>query len=965
MSPKVKDLIARFAPADRPFASFIPQERRHAFLDELSQMTGRMLPSEQAKIWEDFCRELGMTLPSKSDPTLPSSSETEDSLNQPQNNASTRRPKIAKDLIRAHNHLIHTLAAPLTGNGKIIVAGFGENPTQIDNKTGKPGRRLRPRVYQVDVGDEKQTAESIADFLGQPHYNLYMPLAVYGTGLPAGQKGSEADVIACLGLVADFDDSDAARWSERLPIPPDYVLETSTSRFQAFYLFDKPASVVDAKPVAERLKSFAQCDHGTSDLSHVWRVPGALNWPNAKKLGEGRSPEPQLVRVAKKWDGSTTSLQTLSDSLPVTTPPASKSALSQHPSSTADTVSEPKHGPHPARIAGRPENAAEALTLMAPLPFDLQEEIRRPESGDRSKAIFKVIAKLIEHGLDDAAILKVINAHPEGIGEKYADRNDLDREVVRVRAKTQISAPMTRPATRPVVQVRAGALPMVVDQAEQHLIEADPNIFQRGSVIVRPVQDFIPTMGGKQTVGARLVTVGIPHLVDRLSRTIDFQKQNSQGVWFSVNCPKQIAETYLGRDGEWKLPILTRIINTPTLREDGSVLEEPGYDMPSGLLFDPQGVQFPAIPLEPNLLDAVEAAIYLCGPLNTFPFVDDASRAVALSAILTSLIRPSLPASPLHAFTAPVRGSGKSLLVDIASMIASGHEAPVIAQGHTAEEFEKRLGAMFLAGDATIAIDNCERPLEGEFLCQVLTQLRVTIRELGHSRKVVVPTNASLFATGNNLQIKGDLTRRTIVCFLDPRCERPELRSFETSPLDLIRRDRPRYVAAALTLLRYAASDQIPSWAMCNPLGSFERWSRWVRAAVIIATGTDPCATMERIQTQDPEVERLVAVLHEWTTAIGERAVTTSEVIEIATRQRPLHSVAIEEKRFVHDAFRDALLVVAAMGGNIDSRRLGVWLGRNKDRIVGGKKIVMGPMASGLNQWQVVPVGGVTLRQAA
>src|SRR5215471_2416863 len=152
-------------------------------------------------------------------------------------------------------------------------------------------------------------------------------------------------------------------------------------------------------------------------------------------------------------------------------------------------------------------------------------------------------------------------------------------------------------------------------------------------------------------------------------------------------------------------------------------------------------------------MDAVNAGNALLGLLKTFPFVDKASRAVALSAILTSLMRPSLPSAPLHAFTAPIRGSGKSMLVDVASVTSTGHETSVMAQGGDAEEFEKRLGAALVAGDGTISIDNCEHPLGGELLCQVLTQPRVTIRILGQSRKVDVLTNATLFATGNNLRI--------------------------------------------------------------------------------------------------------------------------------------------------------------------------------------------------------------------
>jgi RepB DNA-primase N-terminal domain len=224
-------------------------------------------------------------------------------------------PKIVPDEIRDHVRLIHILAEPLAGRGKVVATGFGEDPDQIDPKTRKPGRRLHGQVIHADIGDVRGTLEGIAQFMKRPHYNLYMPLAIYGADLASGQKGSEEDVVACLGIVADFDDPDAPQWAERLPIPPNYVLETSAGRFQAFYLFDKPEALDDVKPVAQRLKAFAKCDTGTSDISHVWRVPGALNWPNAKKVAEGRARNPQLVRV-EKWDNSRTSLQSLSDALP-------------------------------------------------------------------------------------------------------------------------------------------------------------------------------------------------------------------------------------------------------------------------------------------------------------------------------------------------------------------------------------------------------------------------------------------------------------------------------------------------------------------------------------------------------------------------------------------------------------------------------------------------------------------------
>jgi hypothetical protein len=258
-------------------------------------------------------------------------------------------------------------------------------------------------VTHAAVGDVKATLEGVAQFMKRQHYNLYMPLAIFRPNLDSWAKGYERDVVACLGIVADFDDEDAPRWAERLPLPPNYVLETSSGRFQAFYLFDKPEPLDVVKAVAKRLKAFAECDHGTSDISHVWRVAGALNWPNAKKVAAGRPREPQLVRVAMYSD-SRTSLQALSDVLPQieAIPPRKDSPTRRKPSSarragTGDSVA-PKgkaHSPHRAAIDGSPENV-DTLQRLQTLPLELQEQIKQPAMGDRSIAIFRVVAALIQ-----------------------------------------------------------------------------------------------------------------------------------------------------------------------------------------------------------------------------------------------------------------------------------------------------------------------------------------------------------------------------------------------------------------------------------------------------------------------------------------------------------------------------------------------------------------------------------------
>lgn len=153
-----------------------------------------------------------------------------------------------------------------------------------------------------------------------------------------------------------------------------------------------------------------------------------------------------------------------------------------------------------------------------------------------------------------------------------------------------------------------------------------------------------------------------------------------------------------------------------------------------------------------------------------------------MSAILTALTRRLLPSAPLHAFSSPVPGTGKSLIVDTASVLVTGHEAAVTAQGANEEELEKRLVSHLLAGVSAIAIDNCEKPLGGEMLCQMLTQKTVQPRILGKSEAPTLLAGAFVTATGNNLRLVGALTRRAIMFRLDAKIERPELREFDCNP---------------------------------------------------------------------------------------------------------------------------------------------------------------------------------------
>jgi hypothetical protein len=561
--------------------------------------------------------------------------------------------------------------------------------------------------------------------------------------------------------------------------------------------------------------------------------------------------------------------------------------------------------------------------------------------GQRSEAFQAVVWHLAGQGWTAEAITDELARHPNGIGAKYADRlhEEVTRSYEKWRARRrQAATGETADTPWPQIFLIKGELPRIVDEAETALIGLNREIYQRGSQIVRPVLQRLKASDDRETQGWQLVPVIQPDLVVTLTCAAQFLKYDARSKgWVPADAPTQVAETYLAGVGRWKLPILTAVTSAPFLRPDNSVCNTPGYDTVTGLLYKP-ACDFPPIPSQPTKNDALAALAQIEELLADFPFVAPADRSVALAAILTALDRPNMETAPLFAFTAPTAGTGKSKLVDIVSVLVTGQPAPVIGQGNTEEELEKRLGAALLAGNPVISIDNCEHVLECSFLCSMLTQQIVDIRLLGKSLNIRTPVTATTFATGNNLSVAGDLTRRTLLCSLDARCERPELREFNQDAVHVAKINRGRLVAAALTILR---AWHLSGHKGTRPLGSFETWSRRVRDALLWLGHADPCNTIDKAKADDPKVMGLTAVMAQWREHIGlQTEVTVPQIVNRSLNAHDLH-IALTN------------VAGARTGPTVSNDRLGRWLKKNEGRIIGGLVIKRTRILDGYPMWSL------------
>lgn len=502
-----------------------------------------------------------------------------------------------------------------------------------------------------------------------------------------------------------------------------------------------------------------------------------------------------------------------------------------------------------------------------------------------------------------------------------------------------------------LIVIDPAKLPETVAAAEKILLRNSKkhNIYQRSGKLVRVFKPY-----SDKALLKRCADVCVIREIDQAFLTL-FLNQVAQYMQYSIQkkeyrqvaCREHIARYLLSKQ-EWDVPYLHGIINAPTLRCDGSILDEPGYDLRSGLLFFSDQYEFGKIPTRPTKEDAQNAAVKLLMILQEFPFENEVSRSVALAAILTALVRRSIASAPLFGFTAPKMGSGKTLLADVVSLIATGKPNSVLSQAENETEEKKRLLGILMEGDPIICYDNIERPFGGPTLCAILTQGEYKDRKLGGNETRTVSTHATFLVTGNNLAFVGDTSTRTLLCKLDPQVERPEERIFEIENLrTYIIEHRAELVCAAITILRAYDIAGKPSLGI-RPFGRFEEWSDRVRSAIVWIGFDDPYESRKEIEDADPVRILLKSFFHAWYIALGNRAVKVKDIIAISkSNSHELDSDIIEQ-------LQENLMELAGNNkGDIDTRKLGGKLRSYKDRIEGGYKIEQMGTSQGTTLWSV------------
>jgi hypothetical protein len=348
-----------------------------------------------------------------------------------------------------------------------------------------------------------------------------------------------------------------------------------------------------------------------------------------------------------------------------------------------------------------------------------------------------------------------------------------------------------------------------------------------------------------------------------LARVANFMKTTEKGR-VHVAPPDVVVQDVMAM-GAWPFPALEAVVEVPVLRPDGTVMSQPGYDARTRLVYVPAPqLVVPDIPERPTAEDVAKARALVEEAIGEFPYQDAASRANAMALLLTPVVRPAINGNvPLALLDAPRPGTGKSLLAEVISIIATGRNAAMMTAPYEEDEWRKKITATLGEGATMITIDNVKYPLASAHLDAALTSMTWQDRVLGTSDNLTVPQRATWMATGNNLRVGGDLPRRCYWIRLDAKMANPWKRANFKHPelKQWVMEHRGELLAALLTLARawYAAGQ--PK-ADVPRLGSFETWAEMVGGILAYAGVEGFLGNLDTLHEQvDEESQQWAAFL--------------------------------------------------------------------------------------------------------
>jgi len=686
---------------------------------------------------------------------------------------------------------------------------------------------------------------------------------------------------------------------------PSWLIETSPGNYQGGIILEEPITDVE---VADRLiKALGVAglnDKGASGVGRWARLPNAIN---GKEKYKDENGHPFKCRLIQWHPERRYSVQKIVDELGLELHPKKGNATK-----SADDVFIPEALENPVITALK----ARGL-YKTPLGSG-KHDITCPWVNEHTDAL--------DSG---SAYFEPDDDYPNGgfcCQHSHRDQYHINELL------DYLKIPKTEARNKPVIRIVPGELHRVVDAAERELAKAGRH-YQAGGLIVTVSTD-------KTTGDPSILPVNLSGLTRQLSSIANWEKNSSRMNWSRCDPPtRHTGILFESRIFKYLSPLIG-VARQPYYREsDNELVMEPGYDQKSMMfgVFDPS--QFP-IPDNPTIDDARNSLALLEGLLDEFHYVSNVDKAAALSAIITAVVRPSLPQAPAYHIRAPSYGSGKSYQCELIGAFAGPASNAKVSYPKNSEEASKVVLSLLLKNPAVIEFDDMDTDwIPHGIILRTLTAEQVTERILGYSKTATVSTRTLFLGSGNNVGPVRDLLRRVLTIHVDPRCSTPATFQYKGNPVEQVRRERGKYVAAVLTIIQAYRNCGSPKNEVESIVSFNGAWSDYCRQPLLWLGYPDPASALLDQVKHDPDADALGRLMFEWNRVFNSMPMTVRKVVEEAHKDEDLL-----------DALRE---FPVEERGEINRSKLGWILKKNANRIVNGFEFQKSE-ADGRTAWRVV-----------
>lgn len=443
---------------------------------------------------------------------------------------------------------------------------------------------------------------------------------------------------------------------------------------------------------------------------------------------------------------------------------------------------------------------------------------------------------------------------------------------------------------RPRVRVGTAAetIRVLTDAVDARLIP-DTYVTDGSPVVVESVSGAADPTAGDEDVALPIAASPLrpPLLASLLARHSDLRKPDTdktgEPIEVEISPPGPVLAAVLARRSWPGLPVLRRIISTPVLRPDGTLLQQPGYDPATGFYLADRGGHLPPVPERPTAGQVARAREFLLEKfLHDFPWRSPADRANYLALLVTPIVRAYTRAlSPFGLIEASMPGSGKTILAGCVGLLVGQR---VLTWNDSEDELRKSITTVLADQCGAIVFDNLVEGhvIESAVLARLVTERTWTDRRLGTNAAATFPNDRLWLATGNNLRTGGDMASRTVWVRLDPNCPRPEQRSgFSIPNLDtwiLDPRNQARVLWNLLVLILDWTANGAPTASDVPAMRQFTTWARHLGGFLAHHGIPGFLANAEAVRDLDDGDSEWQMFLAVWHDLHGEQPLTAQQV---------------------------------------------------------------------------------------